>query len=293
MRLVDQAQVRGTARHEVHDTFCPDGQVSGARLMVDHPVVTEALLAVGVASGVAARWQAHSKPSGWSLLAGGLALLLLALVLLRCPLPARVTLRVTHLTIRGLWRRFQLRSASVLSVSVSGDTLSVLLRDGRLVTLSGLATQFAERARELLTAPAAGPEAFRLHGFPCRTRWGRLAARIPLLTGLLRTRLLVNDSELVFVTGPWVRRRPLATLVQLNVNGRGVEMGFSDATRLELTTFGGLHMRWHARIYHFNELIVRRIERTRRRALAAALSAYRANRGSSAAPTGSRAGAAG
>lgn len=135
---------------------------------------------------------------------------------------------------------------------------------------------------DAITAPRPSPSsqalAFRLSGVPAVGRWTRLLSRFPLITAWVRPRLCLDEACLVLSWGPWARRVPLSTIVRISLTGRGVALGLSDSTKIELLTFGGLPCR-RPRRYAFNEHLCAQIHTCRARALARALRSYRARGG--------------
>lgn len=117
-------------------------------------------------------------------------------------------------------------------------------------------------------------QTFRLRGVPAVGRWTRLVARIPLISAWVRPRLHVDDGCLVLAWGPWSRRVPLSTIVRIALTERGVALGLSDSTKIELLTFGGLRCRAPLR-YAYNERLCAHIQACRGRALARALRSFR------------------
>ena len=142
-------------------------------------------------------------------------------------------------------------------------------------------TQLVTASQSTVDASAAPhgspPErvVFRLRGLPAVGRWTRLLARVPLVTAWMRPRLHVDEVCVVLAWGRWVRRVPLSTLVRISVTDRGVALGLSDSTKIELLTFGGVSCNWHARGYEFNESLCAHLHACRGRALARALKSYR------------------
>lgn len=120
--------------------------------------------------------------------------------------------------------------------------------------------------------------AFRLRGVPAVGRWTRLLARVPLITAWVRPRLHVDEVCLVLAWGPWVRRVPLSTIVRISLTDRGIALGLSDSTKVELLTFGGLSCT-RARHHAFNQLLCAHVHACRRRALARALRSHRTRGG--------------
>jgi hypothetical protein len=116
---------------------------------------------------------------------------------------------------------------------------------------------------------------FYLRGVPALGPWTRLLSRLPLVTSWVRPRLRVDEACLVLTWGPWLRRVPLATLVRISMTARGVALGLSDSTKIELVTFGGLSCSTRRHVYQFNELLCAHLVACRGRALARALQHYR------------------
>lgn len=129
-----------------------------------------------------------------------------------------------------------------------------------------IATQREQQRSDELT--------FRLRGMPALGRWTHLLSRVPLITAWVRPRLHVDEVCVVLAWGPWVRRVPLSTIVRISITGRGIALGLSDSTKLELVTFGGLSCS-RPRHHAFNELLCAHVHACRGRALARALRSYR------------------
>ncbi|HEY6722655.1 MAG TPA: hypothetical protein VI197_01450, partial [Polyangiaceae bacterium] len=84
--------------------------------------------------------------------------------------------------------------------------------------------------------PPLRPEAlaFRLRGVPAVGRWTRWLSSVPLITAWVRPRLHVDHECLVITWGPWARRVPLSSIVRVALTNRGIALGLSDSTKVEL-----------------------------------------------------------
>ena len=75
--------------------------------------------------------------------------------------------------------------------------------------------------------------------------------------------------------GFWSRHVPLCSIVRLSVTGRGVNVGLSDSTQLELVTFAGVPAQCYPHVYDFNTRLASHLHASRGRVLARALYGYR------------------
>jgi len=179
------------------------------------------------------------------------------------------------LRIQSLWRRLRLTPANTLQVREAGERLSVLLTDGRLVTLSRLSDLARGTLAECLRPSEPEAFVFRLSGLPALGRSTRWLSRLPLVTAWLRPRVHIDNGCFVLAWGFWSRRVPLCSIVRLSVTNRGVKVGLSDSTQLEFVTFAGVPPRWYPYIYDFNAQLASHLHASRARALARALNGYR------------------
>jgi len=199
----------------------------------------------------------------------------LSVVLQRSTYRARVSTIHRAFCVRSWWRRLELTPATTLQVRESGGLVSLWLTDGRFLTLGQLPAPLVRSLSALLGQRPSDELSFRLRGLPAFGRWTRWLSWAPLIAAWIRPRLRVDASCVVLEWCRWARRLPLSNIVRLSVTGRGVELGLSNSTKIELVTFGGLSPRFHPHIFEFNELLCAHLRACRGRALARALQRYR------------------
>jgi hypothetical protein len=130
--------------------------------------------------------------------------------------------------------------------------------------------------RRALTTPRSEALTLHLRGIPALGRLTRLLSRVPLLTGLVHTKLTIARESLVLRVGPWSLEIPLSRILRLRMTPRGIEVATSDGKKVEIVSYAGKTYQWHPHTYDYNEVLCQLVDSARVSSLGRALRGYRA-----------------
>jgi len=257
----------------------PHALTSWAHLQIDNPLLMHHLEVVALL-GLFGIWivRGQHQPSAlsWPLFAMAAFGTFAALWVQTRRRRVRVSLDAGSLRLRAFATSLWVTAASVARLGIDHHPcrMRIVLCDGRVLRIDDVDARLAW-AFEARVARARGPETFKLAGIP---RLGRLSgwlSAIPLLSGSVRPTLRLLSESLELRWGPFQLRRPLCQLTQAVATVKGVRLSFTDETKMELFTYGGLGLSRLWTTFELNRILEERLNSAKQRALARALSGYR------------------